>query len=193
VTRIRGRRSKQVPYDLKETRGYRKLKYGVWRTRLDIRYGPALRQTTQCMCRSLFTPGKEFKPRYFVDFEILIHYHLEWFVLSAVGMIFNAGSCDPGKLGYSTRLIAKYTSLLNDATILYQSSASCSCNYILLAIFMQRIALISTRYHIAYSQNPSHDGLYKICIVLVPWFVLIINIQSCTSNYVTFNLYYSGP
>ena len=59
VTQRRGRRLKHVPDDLKETRGYRKLKEEAldgaeWRTRFGIRYGPASRQTTQWMCRLLF-------------------------------------------------------------------------------------------------------------------------------------------
>jgi len=52
VTQRRGRRLKQVPDDLKETRGYRKLKEEAldgpeWRTRFGRRYGSASRQTTQ--------------------------------------------------------------------------------------------------------------------------------------------------
>jgi hypothetical protein len=52
MTRIRGRRSKQLLDDLKEERRYWKLKEEaldrtVWRTRFGRGYGPVVRQTTQ--------------------------------------------------------------------------------------------------------------------------------------------------
>jgi hypothetical protein len=52
VTGRRGRRSKQLLGDLKETRGYRKLKEEaldrtVWRTRFGRGYGTFVRQTTE--------------------------------------------------------------------------------------------------------------------------------------------------
>jgi hypothetical protein len=50
----RGRRRKQLPSDLKETRRYHKwnektLDRTVWRTRLEKVYGPIVGQTTELM------------------------------------------------------------------------------------------------------------------------------------------------
>jgi hypothetical protein len=52
VTGRRGRRRKQLMHDLKENRGYWKLKEEaldrtVWRTRFGRGYGPVVRQTTE--------------------------------------------------------------------------------------------------------------------------------------------------
>jgi hypothetical protein len=52
VTGRRGRRRKQLPNDLKETRGYWKFKEEAlartqWRTRFGRGYGPVVRQTTE--------------------------------------------------------------------------------------------------------------------------------------------------
>jgi hypothetical protein len=52
VTGRRGRRSKQLLDDLKENRGYWKLKENaldriLWRTRFGRGYGPVVRQTTE--------------------------------------------------------------------------------------------------------------------------------------------------
>jgi hypothetical protein len=52
ATGTRGRRRKQLPGDLKETRRYCKLKEEaldrtVWRTRFGRGYGPVVRQTTE--------------------------------------------------------------------------------------------------------------------------------------------------
>jgi hypothetical protein len=52
VTKIRGRRSKQLLDDLKETRGYWKLKEEalnrtLWRSRFGKGNGPVVRQTVQ--------------------------------------------------------------------------------------------------------------------------------------------------
>jgi hypothetical protein len=52
MTRRRGRRRKQLLGDLKEKRGYRKLKQealdrNLWRTRFGRRYGPVVRQTAE--------------------------------------------------------------------------------------------------------------------------------------------------
>jgi hypothetical protein len=51
VTRRRGRRCKQLLYDLKEKRGYWKLKeealdHSLWRIRFGRSCGPVVRQTT---------------------------------------------------------------------------------------------------------------------------------------------------
>jgi hypothetical protein len=52
VTVRRGRRRKQLPYDLKETRGYWNLKEealdrSMWRTRFGRGYEPVVRQTAE--------------------------------------------------------------------------------------------------------------------------------------------------
>jgi hypothetical protein len=54
VTGRRGRRRKELLYDLKEKRRYGKLKKEaldrtVWRTRFGRGYGPVVRQTAECM------------------------------------------------------------------------------------------------------------------------------------------------
>jgi hypothetical protein len=67
VTERRGRSWKQLLDDLKEKRGYRKLKYEaldytLWRTRFGRGYGPVLRQTTEGLYERDLRTNKNYFP-----------------------------------------------------------------------------------------------------------------------------------
>ena len=77
----------------------------VLRTRFGRGYGTAARQTANLIRRLQFTPSKGYKPRHVMQFEILKELTFGMVGLYAIGMIFNAGSSDAGKVGYTTRFI----------------------------------------------------------------------------------------